>query len=578
MCTNTFLELFHRYGYIYKPLAGGSWLSANEQWKLPNSEILKAIACAHPKYLIGCRAGKATQFAVLDIDHQSRYHNKKALDKILGILDLAGLSKSSLYRSSYSEGWHLYIFFGEPIHSGELRRLLGELFSLNDIRVSKGQLEIFPNPGQADSIGLGLRLPLQPGFAWLDKRTLEVDFERHELSPTKALELFVDSLEADANSYSSFKQLKDYIAILRARKENALSLGTQCSAAKVVPIARSRAITQGEFDEFVSSVFQQLPPGIIVDNWYKGRIYHLNGLMGPSQRAEAIECLSHYLFYGDPSRELPPLGYGCEQERQWAIERFLHLRNNGQSKDINHQSSDALAQVERAAQWRPSDKTAQTRYSSKRPASWVRENANRKTNARKRIKDALESIKKCQRSFSTVELETAAGCSRRTLYAHSDIWRKDYEDALKDYDDLADGFFASCTDEYNGVEGAASSQSMPPSTRFSKNMPPERLAARRIVYELAMRTAREQSKLRKKAVAVSKSVEQEWQERVESTLQSIPADVSLEKLKALLVVLTSFVSLAPTEEQQTWIQEHIQRIRSYLSCFRLMSAPERPPP
>ncbi len=44
-----------------------------------------------------------------------------------------------------------------------------------------------------------------------------------------------------------------------------------------------------------------------MDNWYKGRLYHLNGLTGPSQRAEAIECLGHYLFYGDPSRDLPAL-------------------------------------------------------------------------------------------------------------------------------------------------------------------------------------------------------------------------------------------------------------------------------
>jgi len=58
-CVAQFLELFHRYGYIYKPLSGGSWYSADDKWKLPDAEILKAIACAHPKFFIGCRAGKS---------------------------------------------------------------------------------------------------------------------------------------------------------------------------------------------------------------------------------------------------------------------------------------------------------------------------------------------------------------------------------------------------------------------------------------------------------------------------------------------------------------------------------------
>ncbi len=574
VCVQQFLELFHRHGYIYKPLSGGSWYSANEKWRLPDSELLKAVACVHPKFFIGCRAAKSTRFAVLDIDHQSRYHNKQALDRILKILDQAGLSKSSLYRSSYSNGWHLYIFFEESINSSEIRRLLIELFTLNDFYIGKGQLEIFPNPGSGDSLGLGLRLPMQYGFAWLDKRTLEVDYERHELSPTKALELFIDALEADSNSYSSVQHLKTHIAGLSTRKERAFAIGTRNSPTNVVSLVIARNTEPGEFTDSVCSVFQQLPPGIIPDNWYKGRLYHLKGLTGPSQRAEAIECLSHYLFYGDPSRDLPSLGYGYEQERQWVIEQFLRVRNNGQSKDVSCNRPDAMAQVERAVNWRPTNKLdAQTKYSSKQPVAWIRENANRQSGARKRIANALEDLKKRNRRFTTVELQNAASCARDTLYKHDDIWRKDYED-------LADGFFAICPDEYNDVEGAAPSESMPPSASFSKNMPIERLAARQIVSELRMRYTREHSKQRKKAVAAGKPVEEEWQAKVESTLQSIPPDVSPERLKALIVVLMSFLSLAPTEEQQKWIQAHIERIRIRLAPpgFLLSSAPERPPP
>ncbi|HEY9870589.1 MAG TPA: hypothetical protein V6D08_15595 [Candidatus Obscuribacterales bacterium] len=70
---------------------------------------------------------------------------------------------------------------------------------------------------------------------------------------------------------------------------------------------------------------------------------------------------------------------------------------------------------------------------------WARANANRKSDARRRITEAMINLKSMQRPFTTVELQKAAGCSRRTLYDHADIWRQDYED-------LASGFFAICTD------------------------------------------------------------------------------------------------------------------------------------
>jgi hypothetical protein len=72
-----------------------------------------------------------------------------------------------------------------------------------------------------------------------------------------------------------------------------------------------------------------------VENWHKGRTFHKDGLTGPSQRAEAIFCLGHYFFYGDPSRNLPALGYGFEEERNWAIKEYLEARHNGYSVDIN---------------------------------------------------------------------------------------------------------------------------------------------------------------------------------------------------------------------------------------------------
>ena len=221
-CTEEFIALFHLYSYIYKPRSGGSWLSvSNDKWQLSKSEMLKAIAGVHPKYILGCRAGKASRFAVLDIDAGSKYHNLKSLGKIRQCLADAGLKSTVLYRSSLSDGWHLYIFFDEPINSHDLRKQLVLLLRLNDFQIEKGQLEVFPSPGDGPgSLGHGLRLPLQPGFAWLDPYDLEVIRDRSQLSPVKALEFFLQDLHDAPNTWRDFNQLKDYVENLPPAKKN----------------------------------------------------------------------------------------------------------------------------------------------------------------------------------------------------------------------------------------------------------------------------------------------------------------------------------------------------------------------
>jgi len=560
-CVEQFLGLFHRYGHILKPLGGGSWFSANENWRLDDSQILKAIACVHPKFYLGCRAGKTTRFAVLDIDANSKYHNKKSLDKLLKLLSEAGLAKSFLFRSSYSGGWHLYIFFDEPLNSADVRNQIVRLLTVADFQISKGTLEIFPHPGEG-SLGLGLRLPLQPGFAWLNSKTLEVEYERNDVDATTALELFVDALDGGANSYHAFRYLKTHIEELESRKEKAIAQGQGQAINNVVPLRRtSRSHSDSEFADFVSAVFQKLPPGIIVDNWYKGRIYHLNGLTGASQRAESIECLGHYFFYGDPSRDLQALGYGYEKEREWAINEFLTARHNGFSKELNDGHSDARAQIERAANWKPARlSTAQVKkYSVKRSPAWIRENINRKADARKRIKAALETVKKRGRQFTTVELQEEASCSRRTLYDHSDIWRKDYED-------LADGFFAICTDEYNSVERAGSSETKPSATTPSKITPPGLLAARRIVYELSMRHQRDIKRKERIKNEANSIAEQQWRNKVSVLTKDCPMTLPIERMRSLLFVLSNYLSVAPCEEDLQLLLPYVRRLKEELAA------------
>jgi hypothetical protein len=560
LCLEQFLELFpKRYGYIYRPLEGGSWISAKENWQLTDTEILKAISCAPRRFLIGARSDKKTRYAVLDIDKNSKYHTKLQLDKLLKVLSDAGLKRSSLYRSSESGGWHLYIFFEEWLNSLELRKNLTRLLSVNGFEIAKGKLEVFPHPGNA-SLGMGLRLPLQEGFAWLDKQTLEVEYEREFLSPGKALELFIDVLESDANSFADYRRMKSYIEELESRHEVAASIGAE-ERTNVVPIRRLEKLTdQSEYAVHVGRIFGGLPPNINAEDWSKGRLFHIQGLDGPSQRADSLFCLGHYLFYGDPSRDLPALGYGYEQEREWAIKEFLEARHNGHSVDISRGQADALAQVERAAHWLPLERRgADTKkYVAQQPVQWVRANAKKLTESRKKIQRALDDLKKLGRSFTTVELEEQAGVSRRTLYKHDDIWRRDYED-------LAAGFFASCLHKYNAVEEAASPQSKPPSSLQEKMVPPGLLAARRIVYELSMRSKRHIQRGLEAAARSSEAASEAWREKVAFLSKDSPPDIPSRNLRPLIVILSDLLGLAPYEEDAAALLPYLRQLRRELA-------------
>lgn len=564
---NRFIALFHRYGYIYRPLSGGTWASANDRWELTDTEFIKAISLAHDKFLLGTRAGKTSRFAVLDIDAGSKYRNKKHLDKLLKVLARAGLTKSSLFRSSHSEGWHLYLFFDEPISSAELHHQLVTLLKLNDFVVSKGQLEVFPNPGK-NSQGMGLRLPLQHGFAWLDKRTLDVDYYREEMSPTKALTYFLDLLDSDANPYKAFRQLKAHVLDLESKREKAKLPPGQGS--NVVPLRSPASLSDNADGHLVTTVFGHLPSGMNAENWCRGRQFSIEGLTGPSQRAEAIFCLNHYLFYGDPSRNLHAMGYGFEEERDWAVKEFLESRHNGHSSDISRGRADALEQSARAAHWRPPSKrdAAPRTYTAVRPISWIRANDNKKRDARKKIQEALDSMKKLGRSFTTVELEENAGVSRRTLYKHDDIWRQDYEN-------LAAGFFASCVHEYNAVVEAASSESLPPSTVSQKITPPGLLAAKRIVAEISMRAQRDIRKAVRQKESAPDDSAKAWRSKVAVLTTASPPSLSVGEIKALLFVLPGYLSVAPYEEDATALLPYVQHLRRELA---MRTGPPRPCP
>jgi hypothetical protein len=422
-----FVSLFHRYGYIFKPFSSDSWLSVrDERWQLEEAEILKAIACVHQKSFIGCRSGRSSRFAVLDIDAGSKYHCIDGLKGIQGLLAQAGIHETNLYRSSESGGWHLYIFFDAKISSRDLYNQLNQLFKLSGYDVEKGSLEIFPNPG-VNSVGQGLRLPLQLGWAWLNDETLAVRTERSELSPMEALNQFLSDRECGSNSEHQFHQLRAFVEKLVVNRAPVPAPGRgEEVLGKVIPI---RNYVYGDASEesirIVRGVFQKLPPGILPDSWVQGRSYYSQGLTAPGQRAHAIECLSHYLFYGDPERSLRALGYGYQDERSELIQNILVAKNNGFSKDMSKGQKDALTHATRAANWTPVGRRSGEieKPAFVMPIEWQLGNAKREALAKQKILVALEDFEEIGRPFSMRDLRLKTGCSVDTLKKHEELWR-----------------------------------------------------------------------------------------------------------------------------------------------------------
>lgn len=550
-----FLSLFHRYGYIYKPISGGSWLSANEQWKLTDSEILKATACAHPKYIIGARSGKLSRFAVLDIDAKSQYHTQQSIEQLRKVLSGAGITETVVYRSSHTDGWHLYIFFAEPILSSDLRDQLVALLRLNGFKLAKGTLEVFPSPGEG-SVGQGLRLPLQPGWAWLDQRTLDVDYYREEVSATKALEWFLEQLNECSNSYTQFRILKAHVQELSDRKQ---TVCRRAATENIYPFKPREPRSASEYGTEVNKIFSVLPPGINADTWWRGRCYYDSGLTGPSQRAEAVFCLGHYLFYGDPSRSLEALGYGYEQDREWLIEEILSTKHNGYSKDINRGRAESHAHIHRATHWVPPHRRDQenTAYKPQVPVAWTRNSANLKAGSRGRIRKALDDLISEGNHFSIRDLIARAKCHHRTLTKHQDVWKQDYDQFHERLSSVA------C--EYNAVVGVGSSETQPPAAAVQKITPPGLLAARRVIYELNMRSERAKREKAKEQQTSTSQAERDWRDSISSRLPSDFAVAETGVLKVLVTYITWRLAHSPSYEDQLWATDILDSVRVELS-------------
>ncbi len=544
-----FLSLFHRYGYIYKNFDGDTWVSADERWALTDSEILKAVACVHNKFL-GTRFGRASRYAVLDIDANSRYHNRESVREIQSLLAEAGLKESVTYQSSDSGGWHIYLSFDEPVSSRDLRKQLVTFLKLHNYEIAQGTLEVFPNPGDA-SLGYGLRLPLQPGFAWLNQNSLQVSHERSVGDAQHALDWFMADFADSANSYQDFHRFKAHVEH-RQQSENQDAQPAAPRNAEVIPIHSRKALdATNPADRSVIDIFGFSPPNILADVWLRGRKYCEDGLTGPSQRADATKALSHYFFFGDPSRQLPAQGYGRQDERELAIAEVIYGKHNDFSVDVAKGKSDARAQITRCANWEPPHRRGQenSRAEFEPPIAWVRANANRALAARNRIAQAVASLS--GQIFSLRTLRAVAKCSMDTIYKNADLWQAAYDQNKQSH-------LASDPGEYNAVVDSSCVAS-----------------DRRFVFESLLRSTDLDSEISGNEHEVLGS----WYKRLAEVTDAPAVTLTFRSLKTVISVLLSLLDAAPTAAQYALVESLLVAYRAELSGrSTLLTLVERPPP
>jgi hypothetical protein len=412
-----FLALYpNRIKGILRPAGCDNWTTVSKHWPIPDATILSAIA-GQEASIWGLRWEQLSRFAMLDIDQGSKYHCVIELQKLQAKLAAVEV-RATIYRSSLSDGWHLYLFWQDWANCKELQETLKAWLYSHGYEIRNGVLEIFPS-------GNGLRLPLQPGFAWLDDNG-ELIAERKELRTEAAISRFLLDLENNANNWEKSKSLiKAQLEVVdRASDRSAL--------------ARQERLEIAGFDGLFNY-------RLIAEKYEEGHSYWQTGLTAKGQRHDAILGIEHYLWHGDAAVGLPALpGEWNDEQRYRLILAWLKANHNGFCNHINRGNWRKVeAQIRRAVKWRRPFESDQVRtpyplteniierliaLSKSTGRTWSTEdlkkgNDGREAEARKKISEAVPLLIKLGQKLTVKGLALASGCSRTTVRRHLDIWK-----------------------------------------------------------------------------------------------------------------------------------------------------------
>jgi hypothetical protein len=401
---------------ILRPVGCKSWTTISKHWPLSDEAIVPAVS-GQERTVYGLRWGNRTRFAVLDVDAGGKYHSAQGLEKLRKTLAGVNLT-ATVYQSSESGGWHVYLFFDQWEASNEVQETVKAWLVASGYEIRGGQLEVFPS-------GNGLRLPLQPGFAWLDDTGAVLD-RRETLTTDEAISRFLNDLKARANNWDKAKSLitTQLEALDRVKSKDAQ--------------AHKERLTTAGFEH----VFNYR---LIPEKYEEGRSAWRNGLTSKGQRHDAILGIEHYLWHGDESINLPALpGEWNDEGRYRLILAWLEKNHNGFCNHINRGNWRKVeAQIRRAVNWRRPLGGVQVRtpyqltervierligLSKSTGRVWTMEdlqkgNIGRELEARERIREAVQLLESEGEKVTCRALMRLARCSYHTVRRHLDIWR-----------------------------------------------------------------------------------------------------------------------------------------------------------
>jgi len=395
-------------------------LPSQDRWRkwtgpLEDHQILRVIEGERGGILRGCFWAEETRYAVLDIDAQSQYHRAEKLANLLAAVENIGLA-GSLYQSSDSGGWHLYIPFTQEERSSEIEHTLKRWLKALGYEIKGGQLEIFPS-------GNALRLPLQPGFAWLNSAGKVIQ-RREDLTLEQSLINFLRDQDQNARDWQTAK----------SRIQSQIVAADRAAGRK--DQAQQKRLEMEGFEHVFSGGKNQ-------DYWEKGRKFWQEGLSGAGQRHDAVLYIGHYLWYGDSENRIAALpGSPNDEYRAKLIEHWLKEKHNGFCRHIDQNKWEEItAQIKRAVLWRGNGQAKEYepyRLSErllkrlialyrKTGKLWTVEefekaNHDRRLEARARIAEAVVTLEDQGRLFLTfAEVARQAGAHRSTVKKNADL-------------------------------------------------------------------------------------------------------------------------------------------------------------
>lgn len=348
--------------------------------------------------LIGVRFGKETSYGLIDVDVKSPYHPNQdadALDRILAVLEMLGLCRTLIVRSSASGGLHIYLPLSEPVPSYGLALAMKCAFEDQGFQIAQGKLELFPNTKAYKKEGFtsynAHRLPLQPGSgSYLLNRSGE--------TISDCLERFLNSWDLAAVG----NDLED----LRAAIANA----QQRSKVIYLP-ARSQRAEQWRQDDL--AIIQQ-------------------GWTGPGQTNEILKVIARY---GRVWEDL-----GGNDLISYVVESAMSAPGYEQFCNHKHEIH------RRAQEWAQAAEEYYTPHCSfpKRTSNFHKRECSLDTShnvipfnqciaeaAQERIRQAISDLESREQLPKGADaraklLTTEAKCSRRTLYKYKHLWHPDH--------------------------------------------------------------------------------------------------------------------------------------------------------